>query len=431
MVKSFIIMQNLYVFYESNAAATVYGVGTYIKELTESLINSDINVCVLYLRSEKSDMEIEEKDGIQHWYIPNPINKQTSINWDTYNELYYRNVVYLLQLRLKKKDELIFQLNYFHSKPLVDSLKKMFECKIVLVVHYLDSIMTLYGNISRFRRIISQVDELTDKEEKSAKEYFLKEKELFHFQGVDKIVCLSNHTFDLIHQDYHIDQEKMSVIPNGLADTFQLTLSNKRILRKKWHISENEFIILFVGRLQVAKGLFFLIDAFRKILEMKPNCRLIITGNGNFGSFIQTTKTISTRINFTGFLEKNEVKELYQIADIGVLPSLTEQCSYVAIEMMMHSLPMITSSAYSLAEMTEDGISSLQTPIIEYYSHVDISSELLADKILYLIHHSEERKQIGVNARMCYEEKYSSIIFRKNMIKLYNSLYYSQNNSNL
>ena len=38
------------------------------------------------------------------------------------------------------------------------------------------------------------------------------------FHAVDKIICLANHAFDLLHQDYQIDKEKMVIIPNGLSD---------------------------------------------------------------------------------------------------------------------------------------------------------------------------------------------------------------------
>ena len=80
--------------------------------------------------------------------------------------------------------------------------------------------MTLLGNISRLRRIISQPDEPIDAEEISAKKSFQEEKEMLQCHAIDKIICLANHTFDLLHQDYGIEKEKMVVIPNGLSDTY-------------------------------------------------------------------------------------------------------------------------------------------------------------------------------------------------------------------
>ena len=209
----------LYIFNETRPAA-VFGVGTYIRELTAALQNTPINVCLINLWSEKYQIQLEEKEGIRYWYFPAPIPGQRTTDYQKQRELYFRNVVYLIQLLIEDKKDLIFHLNYMECKPLADALKAVFDCKIVLVVHYLNSIMTLLGNISLFRRIISQPDEPTDIVEKSAKISFQEEKEML--QSVDKIICLASHTFDLLHQDYQIEKEKMVVIPNGLSDAYMM-----------------------------------------------------------------------------------------------------------------------------------------------------------------------------------------------------------------
>ena len=411
---------NLYIFNQSRRGGAVYGVGTYIRELTAALKDSEIKVYVVNLASLKPQIQKEEIDGIQYWHFPAPVQwtESNPYQW----ALYYRNIVYVLQLHSKDKKELIFHLNYMENKPLADALKSVFDCKTVLVVHYLRSVMTLLGNISRIRRIISQPDEPADLLEISAKESFLDEKELLQSHSIDKIICLSNHTFDLLHRDYRIEKEKMVVLSNGLYDMAN-THPKIQLLRKNWNLSVNEKIILFVGRLDEAKGLGYLIRAFRKLLEIIPNCRLMITGSGNYDFYLQEAKDICTKITFTGLLEMKELFELYQIASIGVMPSLTEQCNYVAIEMMMHNIPMVSTAAPGLAEMTEDGISSLQVPLIEHPDRVEIDTELLAEKMLYLLQHPAEAQKIGQNARKRYLKEYSSEVFRKNMLQFYKSLF--------
>ena len=100
-------MVNLYIFNESNRAA-VYGIGTYIRELTNALKKSDINVCVVHLRSEKLDEETAEMNGIHHWSLPPPISQYISSDWNRQNELYHQNIVYLLRLQIKNTDNLVF-----------------------------------------------------------------------------------------------------------------------------------------------------------------------------------------------------------------------------------------------------------------------------------------------------------------------------------
>ena len=61
------------------------------------------------------------------------------------------------------------------------------------------------------------------------------------------------------------------------------------------------------------------------------------------------------KVIFTGKLRKDQLYRFYQIADIGVLPSCQEQCSYVGIEMLMHGIPLVGTDAMGISEMIEEG----------------------------------------------------------------------------
>ena len=105
-----------------------------------------------------------------------------------------------------------------------------------------------------------------------------------------------------------------------------------------------------------------------------------------------------------------------------MMPSFHEQCSYVAIEMMMHGVPLIASTSTGLKEMVEDGISGLHIPVVEYPDKIEIDSSLLAEKILYLLQHPEETRKLGENGRKRFEKIYTSEIFGQNMIQFYQSI---------
>ncbi|MCL1937160.1 MAG: hypothetical protein FWF52_02045 [Candidatus Azobacteroides sp.] len=65
----------------------------------------------------------------------------------------------------------------------------------------------------------------------------------------------------------------------------------------------------------------------------------------------------------------------------------------------------------------------MKIPIVEYPDKVEIDTDLLADKILYLLEHTEEAKHLGENARKRYEERYAQNLFHENMSVFYRSLY--------
>ena len=149
----------------------------------------------------------------------------------------------------------------------------------------------------------------------------------------------------------------------------------------------------------------------------------MIAGNGEYDMYMKECENIWTHVTWTGLLSKDKLYELYSIADIGVMPSFHEQCSYVAIEMMMYGLPVIGSTSTGLKEMITDGENGFHIPVIEYDDKSEFDISLLAEKMLYLLQNPEKRKCIGQNARKRYEEQYAMDIFRKNMLNFYHSLY--------
>lgn len=412
---------NLYIFNEIRLGA-VYGIGTYIRELILTLKNSDINVCVVNLNSDKPQIISEETDGVLHLYFPSPIqwSKELSEHWD----LYHRNVVYWLQLHIKDRDNLIFHLNYNQKNELAKELKNAFKCKIILTVHYLDWCFKLLGNQTRFKKILETLKKVQDdKNIEQVKETYLIEKDTFLV--VDYIICLSNETRQILQDDYKINPDKILTICNGLTDT--ISISEKSMLRKKFNITLNVPIILFVGRVDNCKGLKYALQSFRIILKKHPDCHFIIAGNGDFDFHMAECEDIWMNVTWTGLIKKEKVYELYTIADIGVMPSFHEQCSYVAIEMMMHGLPIIGTSS-CLGEMIENNITGLHIPIIENNDGTEIDSSLLAEKMLYLLEHPAEARQMGDNGRKRYLDRYSSNVFRANMLNMYESCLHSGDN---
>lgn len=408
---------NLYIFNETRKGA-VYGIGTYIQELSTTLKSKDINICIINLNSNRAQVQIEEIKGIKYWYFPEPI-KQTlgsKKQWD----LYHRNIVYLLQLGIPDKTNLIFHLNYNLKSEFVKELKKVFDCRIVLTVHYFDWCFKLFGNLTLLRQLLeSEQDILNSHEIAEVKEIFQKERETFKL--VDHIICLSEKTLQILINDYEIEQDKITVIYNGLANN--TIIVKKSLLKQKFHIPDNSPILLFVGRLDKIKGLDYALRAFRIVLDKYPECRLIIAGNGSFDCYLKECEDIWMNIIWTGLLKKEKLYELYSIADIGIIPSFHEQCSYVAIEMMMHGLPIIGSTSTGLYEMIENNVTGLHIPVVEYSNRVEIDKVVLAEKIIYLLDHPFVAKRMGQNGLKRYKKNYSSKIFRIHMLEMYKTIY--------
>ena len=404
---------NLYIFNESRAWV-VRGVETYLSELTAALKNSDINICVVHANANIPQIETVETDGIRHWYLPGPLPQQRSLNPKRQWDLYHRSIVYLLKWHIKDKKNLVFHLNYHRTATLAVELKKAFDCQIVMPIHYID----LYFNRLRELSIFRQMEEnRQDRNYMQLMETYQSDKELY--DRVDRIICLSENTRQVLKHNYKIEYHKTTVIYNGLTDVKQI--ADQQSLKQKYRIPDIP-VFLFAGRVEGDKGLLCALRAFKRTINTQPACHLIIAGSGQFEFFMKECEDIWMHVTWTGVIGKEKLYDLYALADVGLLPSFNEQCSYAAIEMMMHGLPMIGSTSSGLKEMIVDGETGLHLPVIDHEYSMEIDDELFAEKMVYLLQNPDERKRMGANARRRYETLYSSEIFRNNMLDFYDGL---------
>ena len=413
---------NLYILNDASGRAAVYGIKTYLRELTREIRFYDVKVTVVHIFSEKPELEMIEQEGIQHWYIPSLNKKEQSRENGKRDLLYYKNIVYLLRRKISKNTvKLIFQLNFNYCQVLAEGLKEAFECKLVWVGHYLNWSISLRGNLEHLKSMLSKPQKERDNVEQAICYGFEEEKKLL--KTVDHIISLTTYMKNLFCEEYGIDAAKISVIPNGLADTSKDVLTDKIQLRTQWKFSANEKLILFAGRLDIIKGLDYLIQAFREVLNVIPNSRLMIVGDGPYNFYLRKSIDICSKITYSGLVSQSELSELYHIADIGIIPSLYEPFGYVALEMMMHGLPMITTATSGLNELLEEGKCALKVPI----HFGDISKEidilLLAQKIVFLLKNPYEANRLKINARKRYEKQYTTEVAGQNMFQFYKSLY--------
>jgi len=406
---------NIYIFNETRRGA-VYGVGTYIRELTFALKESECNICVINLTSDKPQIRTEDIDGIGHWYFPASIAEQRTIDAKKQRELYLCNVVYLLQLHIQNRKDLIFHLNYLESAKLVEELNKAFDCKVITTVHYVDWGFTVYDNLPRLQTILN--DKHTDNFGENLKKTVEEDKS--YYAKVDRIICYSHYMHYILCQYYYADPAKTFFIANGIHNLTKVGLNN-RFLRKKWNLSTKEKIILFVGRIDAVKGLSFLIEAYRHVLSAYPQSRLVIAGEGNYNKYIKESQDVCAKITYTGILDKVQLHEWYCLSDVGVMPSLFETFGYVAVEMMMHGLPVVATATSGLNEVVDETC-GLKVPIIKYPDKVDIDTGLLAEKILYLLQHPREAKEMGQNGQKRFLKEYTSEVLRRNMLNFYKSI---------
>ena len=403
-----------YFLISNTSRAANYGIGTYISQLKACLNSNEIQLSFIDMWAEVKEYTIEQDSvGNVHYKIP-----QIAQRYE--DSVYCRNAFYFLSQNLHPTDgeQYVFHFNFFQHYPLAARLKSYIPMShIILSVHYFGWCFELNGNTTRFRDYIQQrentsidnpkndlngSDKINYEEEnisnirKGIGDIYNHERRFLCI--ADSVIALSKYARNLIIREYHIESSKVVVIYNGMVDS-AANLKTK-------HLEESQIKnILFVGRLDDIKGIKYLIKAFKRHYESNHFSHLYLVGDGNFSYCLSEIDENWEAVTFTGKVERGKINQLYQKATIGVLPSFHEQCSFTAIEMMMHGIPFIGTDSTGLGEMlksTPDNIVHINEGCFDENKFV----ENLANKMNRLL-----------SDHTYYE--YSSRAMRKSYCRLY------------
>ena len=367
-------MKQLFIISKESRAAR-FGIGTYIRQLIECFDLSLWCIHVVELNASVEGYVYKEEDGVFYSKISLPVYVN---EWDLEKErLYYRGVFYWLASLIPDDREVFCHFNFARDYELARLLKQRLKATIIFTLHYMDWSFDLLGDYKRFLSILSKP--FSEEEEKIVTRFKAERK--FMVDCCDFIITVSRNSYLLLQTLYGIPSSKLVYIPHALKDGYvEKSREESKRIRDKYLFDKNEKLILYVGRLSKEKGLIELIEAFKRLRRECKDVRLIVAGSGDFGKYLTYSNPCWTQIIFMGFLSKDQLEELYTIADVGVVPSLHEELGYVAIEMMMRNLPIICSNATGLLEVTAKGkcgklvdwtvenrIDSLMKVLLEWY----------------------------------------------------------------
>lgn len=262
------------------------------------------------------------------------------------------------------------------------------ENKIHLVLNNMDKELRLTGQAAKLCHspvVISR----------HGNDYPIKDK--FHYRFTYKNLCdgiIANGNpikNTLIKNINWLPEDKIKVIHNGISiERFEIPPDKK--LKANLEIPEENIIVTFTGRLNIQKGIEYLVEAFVKILEKHKNVTLLIAGEGDKKeSIINKINQLKadSNIKLLGF--RIDIPQLLSITDIFVLPSLWEGFPSALIEAMAAGCACITTKRSSMPEIIADGINGF---LIEAESSGEIEKSLSA-----LIEDESLRKTISTEAK--------------------------------
>lgn len=225
-------------------------------------------------------------------------------------------------------------------------------------------------------------------------------------QYLKKLVC-----------GWGVSNKRIDVIYNAV-EQFPEDVGTKSEIRKQLGFSENDRLIITVGRLVSWKGIDQLIQA---IPHLDCSVKLLVIGDGpekNKLTELARALSVTTHVQFWGKANRSQVLSCLRASDIFVLNTAYEGFSHVLLEAMMVGVPVITTPAGGNPELVahlKNGIlieqntgEELTKQLSNLLDNVSLQTKLIEEGKAAAQRYSWDRllqQTIGVLLRVCGDQK--------------------------
>jgi len=208
----------------------------------------------------------------------------------------------------------------------------------------------------------------------------------------DRIIAVSQLTKDAIIREYNIPADKIEVVHNHYDPSGLLAAEGpdnaytylERMKQKGYKVVAN------IGRLTIQKGLPNLLQAFKLVLEKEPKTLLLIVGSGEQrGELIRLSAElgIGQNVLFADFQRGKNYRDAYTVADLFVMPSVSEPFGLTALEAIGYGTPVLLSRQTGVSEMIRNALK------VDFW---DVNE--MANKMTSLVQNDPLRDELHANS---------------------------------
>jgi glycosyltransferase involved in cell wall biosynthesis len=221
---------------------------------------------------------------------------------------------------------------------------------------------------------------------------FVREIEENAMLGADLVYAVSERTRQMIIQDYHIPADKIDVAHNSIDTLMYDQLTDENEYRYLTELKKDGWkVVANVGRMTIQKGLPHLLDAAKRVVEYQPRTLFLLVGDGEQRDELielAAARGISRNVIFAGFQRGARWRDAYAIADLFVMPSVSEPFGLTPLEAAFHGTPSLISWQSGVSELFKNSLK------VDYW---DVN--LMADKIIGALRSEAFINELGNNAQ--------------------------------
>lgn len=231
---------------------------------------------------------------------------------------------------------------------------------------------------------------------------------------VDKVIVPTQSVKEIIGR-WGFKNEDIEIIPTGVdEDNFKGADGNN--LRDSLGIEKEKKIILSISRLTEEKNVIFLVREVIVVLKNNPNTVFVLGGDGYLKSElvkIINESGVGEQVFFSGLIERTEVKNYMEMADIFVYASKSETQGTIITEAMYMGLPIVAMDSSGVSDLIENN----KTGILVYDK-----KDVFSDKIEEILLDQERLKFLGESAYEEARKKYTAKVCSLKMLGIYAEL---------
>lgn len=207
----------------------------------------------------------------------------------------------------------------------------------------------------------------------------------------DQIIAVSQLTKDAIVSDYGIPADKIEVLHNSIDHAAFSDLDDANAYRYLTAMKARGYrVVTNVGRLTIQKGLVNLLHAAKSVLERSPKTLFLIVGSGEqYFELIELAAElgISQNVIFTGFQRGKHWRDSFAIADLFIMPSVSEPFGIAPLEAIGFGAPTLISKQSGVQEVIRNSLK------VDFW---DV--EEMANKITAVVQNDALRDDLHANA---------------------------------
>ena len=186
----------------------------------------------------------------------------------------------------------------------------------------------------------------------------VREIEGLSLQLADRVIAVSEQTRQAIIREYNVPPEQVSVVHNSIdpGDFEPQSLDNAYTYLTALK-QQGYRVVCNIGRFTIQKNLPNLLYAAKQVIDRAPKTVFLLVGGGDqYYELITLAASlgISRNVVFTGFLRGKQWRDAYRIADLFVMPSVSEPFGLTPLEAIGYGTPALISKQSGVSEVLKN-----------------------------------------------------------------------------